>query len=120
MRRRPPKAPPNNSEPAPRYLIDPMVEDFVEPGEHLVGIELLVANQRLFDARRQWDRAHPLPAAPDPLDSVAVHLPCAVPADQRPRFNTSFGELTISELRMAELGDSCRWAEPDDLVVGSE
>lgn len=116
MKRRERPAPPNNAEPAPRYLVDPLVEDFVQPGEHLVGNELQLANHRLFEARRQWDRAHPLPAAPDPLDNLAVHLPLTVAADQHPRFHTSHGELTIRELRMAELGAGCRWAQPGDLV----
>jgi len=83
--------------------VNPHLEDFVAPDEHLVD-PLAEANHRLHDVRREWDAAHSLPSAE--LMPTA-RRPQPLPADQQERYNTSHGHLTISDLRVWSLGDSC-------------
>jgi len=103
MRRRQPDPAEVSREPAPLHLVNPHLEDFVAPDEQLVD-PLAEADHRLHDARREWDGAHPLPST-DP--SPTTRRPRPLPAEQQERYNTSHGLLTIVELRVRSLGDSC-------------
>ena len=103
MRRRQADPAAVSREPAPSQLVSPHVEDWVDADEHLAD-PLAEANHRMHDARREWDGAHPLPSA-DPMPTA--RRPQPLPADQQERYNTSHGMLTIAELRVRSLGDSC-------------
>ncbi len=96
-----------NREPAPPCLTDPRVEDYVDVDEHLAD-PLAEANVRMQAARRLWEARHPLPSA-DPRPTS--RRPEPLPADQQERYNTSHGRLTIAELRLRSLGDSCTWRD---------